>query len=79
MGLENKLRELQKEFEQGLPRAVTLEELLAFKARFLGKSGALSDVLKGLKDVSPAERPKIGGFANQLRDAFESAVQETDC
>ncbi|MGZ3700282.1 MAG: phenylalanine--tRNA ligase subunit alpha [Bdellovibrionota bacterium] len=72
--METKLLDLQKEFEKGLSEPATTDALILFKNKFLGKSGALSDVLKGLKDVSAADRPKIGGLANQLRDSFEKAV-----
>ncbi|HEY8280292.1 MAG TPA: phenylalanine--tRNA ligase subunit alpha [Bdellovibrionota bacterium] len=72
--MTDKLNALKADFEAGLPKVPTVEELLSFKAKFLGKSGALSEVLKGLKDVSAADRPKIGGLANQLRDAFDAAV-----
>lgn len=75
MSIQQKLNELKTEFEKGLPLAATVDDLLAFKAKFLGKSGALSEVLKGLKDASPADRPVIGGLANQLRDLFEKGVQ----
>ncbi len=76
MSIQEKLQELKLEFENGLPKVPSMEELLSFKSKFLGKSGALSEVLKGLKDVSPADRPKIGGLANQLRDLFDQAVAE---
>ena len=72
--LESKLLELQTEFEKGLSSPKNADELVLFKNKFLGKSGALSDVLKGLKDVPGPDRPKIGGLANQLRDSFEKAV-----
>jgi phenylalanyl-tRNA synthetase alpha chain len=74
MGIQEKLLALKTEFEAGLPAQQTLDQLIAFKNKFLGKSGALSEVLKGLKEVSAADRPKIGGLANQLRDSFEAAV-----
>lgn len=75
MSIQEKLIRLRAEFEKGLPTLSTSEELFLFKSKFLGKSGALSEVLKGLKDASPEERPKIGGLANQLRDAFETGIQ----
>lgn len=75
MTIQEKLAALRTEFESGLPKINSSEELFQFKAKFLGKSGALSEVLKGLKDASPADRPKIGGLANELRDAFEAGVQ----
>ncbi len=75
MSIQDKLSALKTEFSSGLPKVSSMDELLQFKAKFLGKSGALSEVLKGLKDVSAADRPKIGGIANQLRDEFEKGVQ----
>jgi phenylalanyl-tRNA synthetase alpha chain len=74
MSIELKLTDLEKEFQKGLAEPSTSDALILFKNKFLGKSGALSDVLKGLKDVNPADRPKIGSLANLLRDSFEKAV-----
>jgi phenylalanyl-tRNA synthetase alpha chain len=74
MSIESKLLDLQKEFEKGLSEPTSTDALILFKNKFLGKSGALSEVLKGLKDVSAADRPKIGGLANQLRDSFDKSV-----
>ncbi|MGZ3712562.1 MAG: phenylalanine--tRNA ligase subunit alpha [Bdellovibrionota bacterium] len=71
----DKLNALKVEFENGIVAVSTLDELLQFKSKFLGKTGALSEVLKGLRDASPEDRPKVGGLANTLRDSFEAGVQ----
>ncbi len=76
MSIQDKLQQLKKTFEEGLPALATMDELLQFKAKFMGKSGGLSEVLKGLKDATAEERPKIGALANQLRDFFEQALSE---
>jgi phenylalanyl-tRNA synthetase alpha chain len=76
MSIQDKLQQLKKTFEEGLPALATMDELLQFKAKFVGKSGGLSEVLKGLKDANAEERPKIGALANQLRDFFEQALSE---
>lgn len=76
MSIQDKLQQLKKTFEEGLPALATMDELLQFKAKFVGKSGGLSEVLKGLKDATAEERPKIGALANQLRDFFEQALSE---
>ena len=75
MSILDKLAELRTQFEQGLPKVTSVEDLFQFKSKFMGKTGALSEVLKGLKDAAPADRPKVGGLANELRDAFESGIQ----
>ncbi|MGZ3695003.1 MAG: phenylalanine--tRNA ligase subunit alpha, partial [Bdellovibrionota bacterium] len=75
MNIIDKLNALKVEFENGIVAVSTLDELLQFKSKFLGKTGALSEVLKGLRDASPEDRPKVGGLANTLRDSFEAGVQ----
>jgi phenylalanyl-tRNA synthetase alpha chain len=70
-----KLKDLNVQFETGITKINSLDELLQFKAKFVGKTGALSEILKGLKDATAEERPKIGGAANVLRDSFEKGIQ----
>jgi phenylalanyl-tRNA synthetase alpha chain len=35
------------------------------RVAFLGKKGQLTAVLKGMKDVAPEERPKVGQLVNE--------------
>lgn len=72
--LLEKLDQMADAFRRELEGVDSVESLFHLKAKFLGKKGELSEVLKGLKDVSPEERPRIGGRANELRDALESAM-----
>ena len=44
------------------------------KARYLGKSGALTELLKGLGRLSPAERPAAGAAINAAKQELESAL-----
>jgi phenylalanyl-tRNA synthetase alpha chain len=46
------------------------------KARFLGKSGALTDLLKGLGKLSATERPAAGAAINAAKQELESALGE---
>lgn len=75
MSIIQKLDGIGEKFAEGLSAAKSAEELFHWKSRFLGKNGELSEVLKGLKDVSAEERPKIGARANELRDIFEKKIQ----
>jgi len=45
------------------------------RVSFLGKKGKLSEVLRGLKDVSPSDRPQVGAKANVWKDQIESALK----
>jgi phenylalanyl-tRNA synthetase alpha chain len=50
-------------------------ELEQAKARFLGKSGALTELLKGLGRLSAEERPRAGAAINAAKARVEALVQ----
>jgi phenylalanyl-tRNA synthetase alpha chain len=46
------------------------------KARYLGKSGALTEALKGLGKLPPAERPALGSRINAAKERLENALRQ---
>ena len=52
------------------------DELESAKARYLGKSGALTELLKGLGKLPAAERPAMGSRINVAKDTLETALRE---
>ena len=49
-------------------------ELEQAKAKYLGKEGSLTQLLKGLGKLSAAERPAAGARINQVKQAIEFAL-----
>src|SRR4051794_23274502 len=72
----DKLKEIGGEALQNIEAAATLEALEKVRLSFLGKRGALSEVLKGLGTASPEERPKVGSVANDWKRKIEHALEE---
>ena len=56
--------------------ADVLTSLNDVKVSVLGKKGELTQVLKGMKDVAPEDRPKVGQMVNEARQAIEIALEE---
>ncbi|MDD3218988.1 MAG: phenylalanine--tRNA ligase subunit alpha [Lachnospiraceae bacterium] len=54
-----------------------LDKLNDVKVAFLGKKGELTAVLKGMKDVAPEDRPKVGQWVNEARETIEKHLEET--
>jgi len=52
------------------------DKLEQVKARYLGKSGALTLLLKGLSKLSAAERPAFGSRVNAAKETLEAAIVE---
>ena len=51
-------------------------ELQAIRVRILGKKGALTEIMKGMRDLSADERPVIGALANTVKDEFDAAFEQ---
>jgi phenylalanyl-tRNA synthetase alpha chain len=54
---------------------VDAAELENAKARYLGKEGSLTGLLKGLGKLSAEERPAAGARINQIKQQIEAALQ----
>ena len=54
--MQNKLNELKGLFTQELENTNTQENLELLEKEFLGKTGKLKEILKGIKDLSPEEK-----------------------
>lgn len=54
-----------------------LSTLNDVRVAILGKKGALTAVLKSMKDVSPEDRPLVGQLVNETRESIEQMLEET--
>jgi len=68
--LESPLRQAREEFDAA-PNAAELENA---KARYLGKSGRVTELLKGLAALGVDEKKTRGAQINQLKTAIEQAL-----
>jgi len=53
----------------------SLEKLNDIKVAILGKKGELTEVLKGMKNISAEERPMVGQMVNETRQAIETVFE----
>ena len=74
--MKERIEELRKPAEQRLKEIQDMDTLNTFCVKFLGKSGELTALLRGMKDVKPEDRPQIGSFVNDLRNFLEARVAE---
>ncbi len=67
---------LLQDFTNELAGIEKVADLLNLKAKYIGKQGPLSDVMKNLKDATPEERKSIGAKANEVKNAIEELVSK---
>lgn len=69
--MKERLQKLQQEALVALQQAADLKALQQVRVEVLGKKGALTEVMKGMRDLSPEERPVIGSLVNGFKNEFE--------
>lgn len=77
MNLQEKLEQLQSEALSKVEQVSTIDELESVRVEYMGKKGRVTEVLKGMKDLSPEERPVVGKTANIVSGNIKNAIEET--
>ena len=77
--IEEQLKALREETLAALKQisAENEKEMQELRVSVLGKKGSLTEILKGMKDVSAEMRPVIGKHVNEARDVLTAAFEET--
>jgi phenylalanyl-tRNA synthetase alpha chain len=73
--MKDKLEAIKASALAKIENADALSSLNDVKVAILGKKGELTQVLKGMKDVAPEDRPKVGQMVNDARAAIEGALE----
>jgi len=68
------LERLKDEFHAALEPLADEQAIRAAQAQFLGKKGKLSDVMKELSKLPPADRPAVGAAVNTVKQSIEGLV-----
>jgi phenylalanyl-tRNA synthetase alpha chain len=69
-----KLDQLFKDFQEALSKLSKEADILNLKAEYLGKKGAISQILAGLRDCTPEEKKQIGPKANDIKNEIQDLI-----
>lgn len=74
--MKEKLQTLKEEALAALSRVQDNQQLNELRVKYLGKKGALTEILRGMGSLPAEERPGIGQMANEVRAAIEAVIEE---
>ncbi len=75
--IKETLQVILQETTEKIQAADALEKLNDVRVNVLGKKGQLTAVLKGMKNVAPEDRPKVGQLVNEVREQIEKLLEES--
>ena len=74
--LEAQLEQIKQEARSAIVLALDLDILEQLRVKYMGKKGPIPQVLSGMGKLDPADRPKVGARANEVKDAIQTALDD---
>jgi phenylalanyl-tRNA synthetase alpha chain len=69
------LEEVKKQAEAELNSVNDEISLQNLKAKFVGRKGVITDILKGMKDIPDSDRPRMGKLINETKTFVEDLIE----
>jgi phenylalanyl-tRNA synthetase alpha chain len=76
--MEDRIAALQTEAVAAITAAADRKSLDAARVQYLGKSGEITRLSEGMRDVAKEDRPRIGKLLNELRQAVNAALEQVE-
>lgn len=74
--MKEKLEQIKLKALEEIEKSQNLQEIENIKINYLGRKGELNSIKRGLKDVSPEDRPAVGAVANIVAETIEQKFDE---
>ncbi len=72
--MKEKLEQLREQLAAELSEAVDMQSIENLRVKYLGKKGSVTDLLKGMKDLSNEEKKHFGMLVNQLKSQTAESI-----
>ena len=74
--MEQKILNIKENAILDIEKASCTKDLEEVKNKYLSRQSELNNLKKGLKDIAPEMRPKIGALTNEVFKSLEALIQE---
>ena len=76
--MKNKINKIKELALKEMSEAKSLADLEKLRVKYLGRKSDLTNVLRGLKDLSKGKRKEIGEMANKIKEEIESGIRNQE-
>jgi phenylalanyl-tRNA synthetase alpha chain len=68
--------QLERSLREDVQNSATLEQLESVRVKYLGRKGAITSLLRGIKEAPPRDRRLLGAEGNRLKQLSESLIRD---
>lgn len=76
--MKEQIENLKNQALEEIAKSESSKELNDLRVKYLGKKGELTSILRGMGELSPEERPKMGALVNSAKEEVENEIQEKE-
>ncbi|MCK8825054.1 phenylalanine--tRNA ligase subunit alpha [Fuchsiella alkaliacetigena] len=76
--MEEKLENIEAEAKAAIKEATDLDGLEELRVKYLGKKGQVTEILQGIGDLEPEQRPVVGKLGNQIKSRLEALIEDKE-
>jgi phenylalanyl-tRNA synthetase alpha chain len=76
--MESQIESLRVEAINAIEAASDLRSLDAARVHYLGKSGEISRLSEGMREIPKEDRPRLGKLLNELRQAVHASLEQKE-
>ena len=76
--MKEKLEEISKKTKERIDNVKDMQSLNDLRVKVLGKKGELTEILRGMKDLTAEERPVIGNLVNKVKSDIEASIEKAE-
>ena len=76
--MKEQIENLKNQALEKIAKSESSKELNDLRVKYLGKKGELTSILRGMGELSPEERPKMGALVNSAKQEVENEIQEKE-
>lgn len=76
--MQEKIDSLYENAKNEILKLSSSRELADVKVKYLGKTGEITSLLKGMKDIPPEKRADFGKLVNTLKERVSALLEERE-
>ena len=76
--MKEKCENIKNNLQNDIISVKNLQDIVELKAKYIGKSGCITELTKNMKELSVDERKELGALANTLKNEVQNIIEEKE-
>ena len=76
--MKEQILEIKNQLVEDIKSVNSPQDIVDIKAKYIGKTGLVTGLMKNMKDYAPEERKEIGQMVNEIKNEVSEIIQNRE-